>query len=188
MFVYFQMDFKNILEGARPFFQGLPQPLSQSNSEPTPANVKEKESPGNHNQTFHPSVITNHNSSSGTLNRNGSNVTLPYNDSHPISNETPSDGSMNNNNNNNKSDKDPSSGSRKTSHSVNNISPSAVSQNTGKSTGAGTPTHPLLHGGFNTTHPQRSSSGQSHVPIHVPLTIPLPTHHQVNRNTKYLCI
>lgn len=191
------MDFKNILEGARPFFQGLPQPLSQNtptDSEKTvSSNTKEKEVTGNahslsqnRHHAYHPSVIANHNSDSGQ-NRNGNNVALLYNSGNSVSNDsTGVGGSMSNintNNNNNNSEKDSGGGSisRKGTHSV--TSPNVVGQKSAntseKSANAtGVPTHPLLPTGFgNSVSPSHRSSSQSHVPVHVPLTIPLPNHH-----------
>lgn len=200
------MDFKNILEGARPFFQGLPQPLSQNtptDSEKTvSSNTKEKEVTGNslsqnRHHAYHPGVIANHNSDGGQ-NRNGNNVALLYNSGDPVSNDsTGVGGSMSNintNNNNNNSEKDSgSSVSRKGTHSVTNVSPNVVGQKSAntseKSANAtGVPTHPLLQAGFgNSISPSHRSSSQSHVPVHVPLTIPLPNHHHHHQVKKSFC-
>lgn len=179
------MDFKEFLEGARPFFQGLPQPLSHNaaNSSETPtgaANAKEKTSNSGTESSIH-SAYGHH--GGNRLPRTGSNATVPFSGSSSLSgNDITGDGSMNiNNNNNNKTEKEPcGSVGNKRSHQLNNHSP-VPSNTSGKSgdSGGGSSNHTHLHSGFASSPSIRSSSNQSHVPIHVPLTLPLPNHHQV---------
>lgn len=203
------------MEGARTFFQGLPQSLGQSAPAESPKSVTEKDGaavgnhhphPLNRNQLYHPSVITaNHHAGTGSSSASANKSS---------SSGSGSAASINNiNNNNNISSKDSSvtSGVRGGGGSIvtgkpitnpinNNLnhtsvvvgpgqkSPANTSGKSGNSaSGAGVPAHSHLHRhspGFGSTHSQHlHQNSQSHVPIHVPLTIPLPNHHQQVMNS-----